>query len=164
MKPGDCIDSGANLANVSGVRFPISVNTNSLNQNEKQFVCTSALLEDKLVAISSASQQRFASVYVGMNDGAFRIYPSNTANKLDNGSCTDYDPRFRPWYVSGTSSAKNIILIIDTSGSMSGSRLTIAKSAAKAVVGTFSNSDFVGVLEFDSSSNTLVSSQITRAT
>ena len=54
--------------------------------------------------------------------------------------------------------------MIDTSGSMSGSRLSTAKEAAKAVINTFSNSDFVGVLEFNSNSNVLVSSSIIRAT
>ena len=36
--------------------------------------------------------------------------------------------------------------MIDTSGSMTGDRMTLAIDAAKAVVNTLSNNDFVGVI------------------
>ena len=60
--------------------------------------------------------------------------------------------------------SQNVILIIDTSGSMNGERITIAKSAAKAVVNTLSNNDFLGVISFGSTATTVHSSKITRAT
>ena len=54
--------------------------------------------------------------------------------------------------------------MIDTSGSMFGDRMTIAKDAAKAVVNTLSNSDFVGVINFGSTASALFSNKIIRAT
>lgn len=54
--------------------------------------------------------------------------------------------------------------MIDTSGSMFGDRLQIAKDAATAVVNTLSNSDFVGVINFGSSASALHSNKIIRAT
>ena len=57
-----------------------------------------------------------------------------------------------------------MILMIDTSGSMSGERIDIAKSAAKSVVNTLSNNDFLGVISFGSTATTVYSSKITRAT
>lgn len=63
-----------------------------------------------------------------------------------------------------TSGAKNIILIIDISGSMSGNRITIAKAAAKSVINTLSNSDFIGVLAFNDEVTTLNSNRVVRAT
>lgn len=47
---------------------------------------------------------------------------------------------------------------------MDGNRINIAKSAAKAVVNTLSNNDFIGVVTFSSDANYLVSDRITRAT
>ena len=41
-QPGGCIDQGGFLAPHSAVRFPAHVNANTLNDEEKQFVCTSA--------------------------------------------------------------------------------------------------------------------------
>ena len=57
-----------------------------------------------------------------------------------------------------------MILMIDTSGSMYGERLILAKDAATAVVNTLSNSDFVGVINFATSASSVDSSKITRAT
>ena len=56
-------------------------------------------------------------------------------------------------------------MIIDVSGSMSvGNRLSSAQSAAKAVIETFSNNDFVGVIKFSTTAQALSSSRIMRAT
>ena len=62
----------------------------------------------------------------------------------------DYDPRFRPWYVTATSGGKNVILMVDISGSMDGNRINLAKEAAKSVINTLSNNDFIGVITFSS--------------
>ena len=91
------------------------------------------------------------------------MYPAS--RQLDeDGDCIDYDPRFRPWYVAATSGAKNVILLIDVSGSMSGTRIQSAKEAAVSVVNTLSNSDFVGVVSFASKAETLHSTKVLRAT
>lgn len=54
--------------------------------------------------------------------------------------------------------------MIDTSGSMYGDRMTLAKSAATAVVNTLSNNDFLGVISFGSSASSVYSDKVTRAT
>lgn len=66
--------------------------------------------------------------------------------------------------MTATSGAKNVIIMIDTSGSMDGKRLLIAKDAANAVVNTLSNSDFVGVINFSNEANNIYSNHIMRAT
>ena len=63
-----------------------------------------------------------------------------------------------------TSGAKNVILIIDTSGSMDGERIKLAKAAAKSVLSTLSNNDFVGLIIFNSEAKSLYSNRILRAT
>jgi voltage-dependent calcium channel alpha-2/delta-1 len=146
------------------VRFPNSVDTDSLTTEEKQFVCTSALLEDSFKALDNGRDKRYGKAYIGTNSGTFRSYPSTSQVDKATGRCEDFDPRFRPWYVTATSGAKNVIIIIDTSGSMYGQKLTIAKDAATNVVNTLSNSDFVGVLQFGSSAEQVYTKKITRAT
>jgi hypothetical protein len=65
-----------------------------------------------------------------------------------------YDPRIRPWYVAASSGPKDVILILDTSGSMgSRGRLDLMKEAAKRVIGTLGVSDYFSVIEFNDNAN-----------
>lgn len=76
----------------------------------------------------------------------------------------DYDPRFRPWYVSATSGSKNVIIVIDVSNSMEGNTLNLAKSAAKSVINTLGLYDFVGVVSFSTNATIISYSSLQRAT
>ena len=88
--------------------------------------------------------------YIGAPTGMFRIYPGSPQE-----TCNAFDPRNRPWYVAATSGPKNVILVIDVSGSMGQfSRLDLAKEAAKTVVNTLTNFDFVGIVTFSASATT----------
>ena len=51
-------------------------------------------------------------MYFGSASGVFRIYPSSPE------ICSNYDPRERPWYIAASSGPKNVLLILDISGSM----------------------------------------------
>jgi hypothetical protein len=66
------------------------------------------------------------------------------------GSCTDYDPRFRPWYVVAASKPKAVVIIIDSSGSMQASnRWQKAKDATNVVLDTLGPDDLVTIIDFD---------------
>jgi hypothetical protein len=56
-------------------------------------------------------------MYVGSNRGLLREYPGNYHGD-DSNTCGDYDPRYRPWYTAAASGAKNVIILIDKSSSM----------------------------------------------
>ena len=78
-------------------------------------------MEDEFQALDNGRDKRYGRAYIGTSLGSFRAYPAI-------GGCSgDYDPRFRPWYVAATAGAKNVVLIIDVSGSMSGEGLSLAK-------------------------------------
>lgn len=81
-------------------------------------------MENDFKLLDNNRNKRYGRAYIGTSLGSFRSYPSV-------GGCyNDYDPRFRPWYVSATAGAKNVIMIIDTSGSMNGDGIYLAKQAA----------------------------------
>lgn len=88
-------------------------------------VCASASLDDQFKYVKYWMSDKIGRAYFGSNFGLFRGFPAYYQGSSS--SCSDYDPRFRPWYVAATSGSKNIVLIIDVSGSMSGSALSIAK-------------------------------------
>ena len=81
--------------------------------------------------------------YVGSSYGVFRSYPANT--KLgDNGVCSYYDPRIRPWYKKAAAGNKNIVILIDLS--VGNTKIAMAKNTAKAILNTASPFDFISVI------------------
>ena len=62
----------------------------------------------------------------------------------DKDECSEYDPRYRPFYVeTATPEAKDVVLVIDTSASMVGEKMYIAKESAKTVLDTMNPKDQV---------------------
>ncbi|KAG9510520.1 ABC transporter G family member 23, partial [Fragariocoptes setiger] len=85
--------------------------------------------------------QYFAS-YLGFT----RMYP---ATKWRYSSEPDlYDARMRPWYVTGSSCPKDVVILVDSSGSMTGSRRDIAKSVVFEILDTLTDNDHFLVLSF----------------
>ena len=80
--------------------------------------------------------------YFASEEGMLANYPAFE----DTADCRSYDPRFRPFYVeTATPKPKDVVLVLDTSGSMTGSRLTIAKEAAKTFLSTMNPRDRVSI-------------------
>ncbi len=68
-------------------------------------------------------------------------------------------------YVAASTGPKDVLLVLDTSGSMANSgRLNIMKDAAKRVINTLSVSDYVSVVTFNTDAQSLTSSLLQRAT
>eukprot|EP00050_Salpingoeca_kvevrii_P019384 m.85448 g.85448 ORF g.85448 m.85448 type:complete len:1229 (+) comp8386_c0_seq1:956-4642(+) len=84
--------------------------------------------------------------YFGTRNGVYSIFPSARSS-----SCTSYDPRLRPWYVvAATPEPRSIVIVIDTSGSMSGTRIELARAAAQTVLSTANPNDEINVVLFSS--------------
>ena len=67
----------------------------------------------------------------------------------DDGTYKSYDPRFRPWYVSAASGSKDVVILMDVSGSMSYSgRMELAQDAVISVLNTLGESSLVSVVAF----------------
>jgi len=61
-----------------------------------------------------------------------------------------FDSRYRPWYASAASGPKDIVIVIDNSGSMSGDRWKNTKIAVEQVLQTFTEYDYIGLTLFNS--------------
>ena len=89
---------------------------------------------------------RVAFQYFGTQDiGGFAQWPWGEY-------CTgSYDPRFRPWYSTAASGPKDVVIVVDTSGSMgNGNRVQMAKDATKKVIDTLAWTDYATVVTFGS--------------
>ncbi|XP_066490665.1 voltage-dependent calcium channel subunit alpha-2/delta-1 isoform X2 [Tiliqua scincoides] len=87
----------------------------------------------------------------GSATGLARYYPaspwvdkSRTQNKIDL-----YDVRRRPWYIQGAASPKDMLILVDASGSVSGLTLKLIRTSVIEMLETLSDDDFVNVVSFN---------------
>lgn len=59
-----------------------------------------------------------------------------------------YDCRLRSWFMEAATSPKDIIILLDGSGSMTGQRLDIAKHVVNTILDTLGTNDFVNIFTF----------------
>jgi uncharacterized protein YegL len=114
-------------------------------------VCFSRFMDDWLIQRNQEDSAFWEGVgidpwamYFGSTTGTFRIYPGRPSE-----NCRAFDPTIRPWYIAGSSGPKNIVLVLDKSGSMQGARMSLMKEAAIRVIETLTISDRVAIVVFD---------------
>jgi uncharacterized protein YegL len=91
---------------------------------------------------------RIGYMYFGhQSSGGYGQWP--LTDLVDAGMCDGYDPRYRPWYSSIATGPKDLVLVLDKSGSMEGSRMSLAHDAAKRVLKTLGKNDYIGVVLFN---------------
>lgn len=67
-----------------------------------------------------------------------------------------YDCRIRHWYTNAASSSKDVIILIEQSGSMNGTRILIAMDVVRNILDTLSMNDFVNVFSFNDTIRPLI--------
>lgn len=67
-----------------------------------------------------------------------------------------YDCRTRAWYMEAAASPKDVVILVDRSGSMTGQRRDIAKHVVTNILDTLGNNDFVNVFTFADSVEEIV--------
>uniref|UniRef100_A0A3P8T0E4 Calcium voltage-gated channel auxiliary subunit alpha2delta 1 n=1 Tax=Amphiprion percula TaxID=161767 RepID=A0A3P8T0E4_AMPPE len=84
----------------------------------------------------------------GSATGLARYYPASpwmdarkTPSKIDL-----YDVRRRPWYIQGAASPKDMLILVDASGSVSGLTLKLIRTSVSEMLETLSDDDYVNVV------------------
>jgi len=129
--------------------------------------CLSGFLEHSFLHVASKEadfEQRIGYEYAAFNgQGTYAQWPAT-----DTCNWGSYDPRFRPWYVGAATGPKDVVIVIDVSGSMQqNDRMDLAKEAASKVLDTLGDTDFVTVIKFSSSAEVALvqgTRQMVRAT
>nr|XP_020508466.1 voltage-dependent calcium channel subunit alpha-2/delta-4 [Labrus bergylta] len=85
--------------------------------------------------------------YFGSASGFFRLYPGIQWIPDENGVVT-FDCRNRNWYIQAATSPKDVVIVVDVSGSMKGLRLTIAKHTINTILDTLGENDFVNIIAY----------------
>uniref|UniRef100_A0A8C1G9I9 Calcium voltage-gated channel auxiliary subunit alpha2delta 1 n=1 Tax=Cyprinus carpio TaxID=7962 RepID=A0A8C1G9I9_CYPCA len=126
--------------------FPATIVLNELNWTEA--------LEDVFKKNREDDPTLLWQVF-GSATGLARYYPASpwmdarkTPSKIDL-----YDVRRRPWYVQGAASPKDMLILVDASGSVSGLTLKLIRTSVSEMLETLSDDDYVNVVHFNTKVN-----------
>lgn len=90
----------------------------------------------------------------GSATGLARYFPASpwvdSKNKIDL-----YDVRRRPWYIQGAASPKDMLILVDASGSVSGLTLKLIRTSVSEMLETLSDDDYVNIVSFNNSAKSV---------
>ncbi|XP_052465352.1 voltage-dependent calcium channel subunit alpha-2/delta-3 isoform X2 [Carassius gibelio] len=86
--------------------------------------------------------------YFGSAKGFFRQYPGVKWHPDENGVIA-FDCRNRKWYIQAATSPKDVVILVDVSGSMKGLRLTIARQTVASILDTLGDDDFFNIIAYN---------------
>jgi Mg-chelatase subunit ChlD len=132
------------------------------SKNAKGQICSSNSIlydvddnHDGLIDWSEAHPDTSWAFFGFQQSGIYRSWPAIYQCRTEQQCSGCSDPRYRGWYASAASGPKDVVIVIDTSGSMNlSNRITRAKEAASWVVNTLTSADYASVVRFSSSAST----------
>ncbi|XP_062856817.1 voltage-dependent calcium channel subunit alpha-2/delta-4 [Trichomycterus rosablanca] len=133
---------------VNTLMSDIQVPTNVYNQDPD--ILNGVYMSEALNDVFSNNFQRDPTLtwqFFGSSTGFFRLYPGIKWTPDPNG-VVSFDCRNRNWYIQAATSPKDIIIVVDVSGSMKGLKLTIAKHTINTILDTLGENDFVNIIAY----------------
>ena len=141
----------------------------ALDLGEKEMICSTSSLD---AVFQRTHDEDTVWSYFGSYNGIWRAYPGDARTRDEQG-CREYDPRVRPWYLSAASGSKNLVIVIDVSGSMNAydgsnfdSRMDLVRDAvtglnSRGLLDTVTQNDRVSVVTFSNEAQGLNSGLVT---
>uniref|UniRef100_A0A8C9A938 Calcium voltage-gated channel auxiliary subunit alpha2delta 4 n=1 Tax=Prolemur simus TaxID=1328070 RepID=A0A8C9A938_PROSS len=156
---GNSVELGAKLvleanAHFSNLRVNTSVSSVQLPTNvynKDPDILNGVYMSEALNPVFVENFQRDPTLtwqYFGSSTGFFRIYPGIKWTPDENGVIT-FDCRNRGWYIQAATSPKDVVILVDVSGSMKGLRMTIAKHTVSTILDTLGENDFVNIIAYN---------------
>ncbi|KAG5870579.1 Voltage-dependent calcium channel subunit alpha-2/delta-3 [Gonioctena quinquepunctata] len=139
--------------NYSSVHVPINVY--ELDDNVSFAIQWSQSLDD-IFRENYKSDPALSWQYFGSTTGIMRHYPAHKWPGKSGKNRKDlllFDCRIRTWFIEAATCTKDVVILVDNSGSMTGMGHHISLLTASSILDTLSNNDYVNVLNYSSSTN-----------
>lgn len=95
--------------------------------------------------------------YFGSDTGILRHFPAlQWEFNIEGDRADTYDCRKRSWYIETATCSKDIVILLDNSGSMTGFRNHVAKFTIRSILETFSNNDFFTIYNYSSTVSDII--------
>ncbi|CAL1679525.1 unnamed protein product [Lasius platythorax] len=149
--------------------IPVNTSYSSVHIPTNVFDLTQEVVEDitRTELLDDTFRQNYESdpalswQYFGSVTGVLRHYPAmqwrTSIEDDDDEPLPDlYDCRMRSWFIEAATCSKDMVILMDISGSMTGMGKTIAKTTVSSILDTLSNNDFVTLLKYANETTELV--------
>eukprot|EP01059_Diplonema_ambulator_P014119 TRINITY_DN2496_c0_g1_i1.p1 TRINITY_DN2496_c0_g1~~TRINITY_DN2496_c0_g1_i1.p1 ORF type:complete len:1160 (+),score=218.39 TRINITY_DN2496_c0_g1_i1:33-3482(+) len=123
----------------------ISTSTSRENEGVIDFIQWSSRL-DSSFAKKALKTPHVLNQFVTYQDAALRMYPARPWPKSHSGQAVPFDITTRPWYRNTITSSKDVVVILDASGSMKDKWDTIVELMDKLLKGLSEYDNFAVVL------------------
>uniref|UniRef100_A0A8C1TP07 Calcium channel, voltage-dependent, alpha 2/delta subunit 4b n=1 Tax=Cyprinus carpio TaxID=7962 RepID=A0A8C1TP07_CYPCA len=137
-----------NKLSVNTLMSDIQVPTNVYNKDPN--ILNGVYMSEALNDVFISNFQKDPTLtwqYFGSSAGFFRLYPGIKWTP-DSNRVVSFDCRNRNWYIQAATSPKDIVILVDVSGSMKGLKMTIAKHTINTILDTLGENDFVNVIAY----------------
>ncbi|XP_055354620.1 voltage-dependent calcium channel subunit alpha-2/delta-4-like isoform X2 [Paramacrobiotus metropolitanus] len=101
---------------------------------------------DKTFRVNQANDDSLRWQYFGSAEGFMRLYPGARWS-MEPDRPDMYDCRLTNWYIRAASSPKDMLILLDMSGSMTGIRQEIARTTVKEIMNTLHEDDFFNIIK-----------------
>ena len=128
--------------NESTIQVPINVYKQEIAMNMTAY--WTEALDNQFKKNYDQDEDLFWQYFCSSN-GLFRRYPAAYWSAPDDDF---FDCRLQSWYIMAAASPKDVLILLDVSGSMTGLRLEIGKRLIEFILDTFTDNDFFNVLTF----------------
>ncbi|XP_014474755.1 PREDICTED: voltage-dependent calcium channel subunit alpha-2/delta-3 isoform X2 [Dinoponera quadriceps] len=149
--------------------IPVNTSYSSVHIPTNVFDHTPEVVEDimKSEPLDEIFRQNYESdpalswQYFGSVTGVLRQYPAmewrtSTTDDGEDPPADLYDCRLRSWFIEAATCSKDMVILMDTSGSMTGMGKTIARTTVSSILDTLSNNDFVTLLKYGNDTSDMV--------
>ncbi|XP_042609271.1 voltage-dependent calcium channel subunit alpha-2/delta-4-like [Cyprinus carpio] len=137
-----------NKLSVNTLMSDIQVPTNVYNKDPN--ILNGVYMSEALNDVFISNFQKDPTLtwqYFGSSAGFFRLYPGIKWTPDSNG-VVSFDCRNRNWYIQAATSPKDIVILVDVSGSMKGLKMTIAKHTINTILDTLGENDFENYITY----------------